>query len=119
MLSLAPLTVAIDNGTDSVPLPDGVLADDAIITLKDQPLANYDGHLPGYARTMPMPGQKLDLSSPAAQSYSSYLTTGRESAKGWLKNNMPTIQVVDEYSIVMNAIAVQLNGNAMNAILNA
>jgi minor extracellular serine protease Vpr len=119
VLSLAPLTVAIDNGTDSIPLPDGVLADHAIITLRDQPLASYDGHLPGYARTMPLPGQKLDLNSPAAQAYSSYLATERESAKGWLKNNMPTIQVVDEFSIVMNAIAVKLNGNSMNGLLNA
>ncbi len=119
ILSLAPLTVAIDNRTDSTPLPDGVLSGYAIVTLKDQPLASYDGHIPGYARTMPLPGQKLDLNSPAAQSYSSYLTNGRASAKGWLKNNMPAVQVVDEYSIVMNAIAVQLNGNAMNSILNA
>jgi len=119
ILSLAPLTVAIDNRTDSAPLPDGVLSGYAIVTLKDQPLASYDGHIPGYARTMPLPGQKLDLNSPAAQSYSSYLTNGRASAKGWLKNNMPAVQVVDEYSIVMNAIAVQLNGNAMKAILNA
>ena len=119
ILSLAPLTVAIDNRTDSAPLPDGVLSGYAIVTLKDQPLASYDGHIPGYARTMPLPGQKLDLNSPAAQSYSSYLTNGRASAKGWLKNNMPAVQVVDEYSIIMNAIAVQLNGNAMKAILNA
>jgi minor extracellular serine protease Vpr len=119
LLSLAPLTVAIDNRTDSTPSPDGALAGYAIITLKDQPLASYDGHLPGYARTMPLPGQKLDLSSPVAQSYSSYLTTGRESAKGWLQNSMPTVQVVDEYSIVLNAIAVKLNGNSMKSLLGA
>src|SRR2546426_272880 len=119
VLSLAPLTIAVDNGTDSTPSPDGVLADHAIITLKEQPLASYDGHLPGYAKTMPLPGQKLDLNSQAAQAYSSYLTNGRESAKGWLKNNMPTIEVVDEYSVVLNAIAVKLNGNAMNGLLYA
>src|SRR6266705_5528437 len=68
---------------------------------------------------MPVPGQKLDLNSPAAQSYSTYLANGRASAKGWLKNNMPTVQVVDEYSIVLNALAVKLNGNAMNGLLNA
>jgi subtilisin family serine protease len=119
VLSLAPLTIAVDNGTDSTPSPDGVLADHAIITLQDQPLASYDGHLPGYARTMPLPGQRLDLNSQAAQAYSSHLTSGRESAKGWLKNNMVTVQVVDEYSIVLNAIAVKLNGNAMNGLLNA
>jgi subtilisin family serine protease len=119
VLSLAPLTIAVDNGTDSTPSPDGVLADHAIITMKEQPLASYDGHLPGYARTMPLPGQKLDLNSQAAQAYSSYLTNGRESAKGWLKNNMPTVEVVDEYSTVLNAIAVKLNGNAMNGLLYA
>jgi len=119
VLSLAPLTVAIDNRTDSIPAADGVLADHAIITLRDQPLASYDGHLPGYARTMPVPGQKLDLNSPAAQSYSTYLANGRASAKGWLKNNMPTVQVVDEYSIVLNALAVKLNGNSMYGLLNA
>jgi len=32
VLSLAPLTIAVDNGTDSTPSPDGVLADHAIIT---------------------------------------------------------------------------------------
>jgi minor extracellular serine protease Vpr len=118
-LSLAPLTIAVDNGTDSTPPPDDVLADHAIILLKEQPLASYDGHLPGYAKTMPSPGQKLDLNSPDAQAYSSYLTTGREAAKGWLKNNMPAVEVVDEYSIVLNAIAVKLNGNAMNGLLHA
>ena len=119
-LSLAPaLTVAIDNGTDSTSLPDGVLADYAVITLKDQPLASYDGHVPGYARTMPAPGQKLNLNSPAAQAYASYLANARGAAKGWLQNNMPTARVVGEYSIVLNALAVKLNGNAMNGLLNA
>ncbi len=119
ILSLAPLTVAIDNRTDSTPLPDGVLTGYAIVTLKDQPLASYDGHLQGYARTMPVLGQKLNLNSPAAQAYSSYLANERSSAKAWLTNNMPTAQVVDEYSIVLNALAVKLNGNAMNGLLNA
>jgi minor extracellular serine protease Vpr len=119
VLSLAPLTVAIDNGADSTPSPDGILTGYAIVTLKDQPLAAYDGHVPGYARTMPVPGQKLDLNSPAAQAYSSYLANARGAAKGWLANTMPTLQVVNEYSIVLNGLAVRLNGNAMNGLLNA
>jgi len=120
VLSLAPaLTVAIDNGNDSTPPPDGILADYAIVTLKDQPLAAYDGHVPGYARTMPAPGHKLDLNSPAAQAYSSYLANARGNAKGWLKNTMSTAQVVGEYSVVLNGLAVKLNGNAMNGLLNA
>src|SRR3989454_5075959 len=120
VLSLAPIfTGAIYTGSDATPSPDGVLTDNAIIVLKDQPLASYDGHLQGYARTMPTSGHKLDLSSAAAQSYSAYLANGRGLAKGWLKNNAPEVQVIDEYSVVLNAIAVQLNGHSMSHMLNA
>jgi minor extracellular serine protease Vpr len=120
LLSLGPaLTVAVNNGTDSTQSPTGVLPDYAIMTLKDQPLASYDGHLPGYARTMPAPGQKLDLNSPSSQSYSSYLATQHANAKAWLNSNKPTVQVVDEYTIVLNAIAVKLNGNDGQGLLNA
>jgi len=120
MLSLAPIfTAAIYSGTDANPVPEGILADHAIILLKDQPLASYDGHLPGYARTMPQSGQKLDLNSQAAQSYSSYLANERGLPKGWIKNNAPEVQIIDEYSIVLNAIAVKLNGHSMTHLLNA
>ena len=120
VLSLAPIfTGAIYTGSDATPSPDGVLTDNAIIVLKDQPLASYDGHIQGYARTMPTPGHKLDMSSQAVQSYSAYLANGRGLAKGWLKNNAPEVQVIDEYSIVLNAIAVQLNGHSMTHLLNA
>ena len=120
VLSLAPIfTGAIYTGSDATPSPDGVLTDNAIIVLKDQPLASYDGHVPGYAKTMPTPGHKLDLNSAAAQSYSAYLANGRGLAKGWLKNNAPEVQVIDEYSVVLNGIAVQLNGHNVNHLLNA
>jgi minor extracellular serine protease Vpr len=120
VLSLAPIfTAAIYSNTDAINLPEGVLADHAIILLKDQPLASYDGHLSGYARTMPHPGQKLDLNSQAAQSYSSYLANGRGLAKDWIKNNAPEVQIIDEYSIVLNGFAVQLNGHSMSHLLNA
>src|SRR5713226_1806326 len=120
MLSLAPIfTGAIYTGSDATPSPDGVFTANAIIVLKDQPLASYDGHVQGYARTMPAPGQKLDLNSQAAQSYSAYLANGRGLAKGWIQNNAPEVQVIDEYSVVLNAFAVQLNGHSMNNLLNA
>jgi subtilisin family serine protease len=120
VLSLAPIfTGAIYTGSDATPSPDGVLADNAVIVLKDQPLASYDGHVQGYAKTMPTPGHKLDLSSAEAQSYSQYLANGRGLAKGWLQNNAPEVQVIDEYSVVLNGIAVQLNGHSMNHLFNA
>lgn len=120
VLSLGPvLTHAIYDGSDSTPTPVGVLADYAILSLKDQPLSSYDGHIPGYAKTMPAPGQKLDLNSPEDQAYSSYLANERSLAKSWMQNNAPEVQVVDEYSVVLNAIAVKLNGHDMNDLSNA
>ncbi len=120
ILSLGPILVtALDSGTDSAQAPDGILADSAIISLKDQPLSSYDGHIPGYARTMPQPGQKLDLNSPAAQAYSTYLNNQHGLAKGWVQSNAPKVQVVDEYTVTLNAIAVKLNGFYPNGLLNA
>jgi len=119
VLSLAPIfTGAIYSGTDAAPTDNGVLADYAIILLKDQPLASYDGHVPGYARTMPTSGHKLDLSSAAAVSYAAYLANGRALAKGWLNNHAADVQVVDEYSVALNGLAVHLNGHNMNDLLN-
>jgi minor extracellular serine protease Vpr len=119
VLSLAPIfTGAIYSGTDAAPTDNGVLADYAIVLLKDQPLATYDGHVPGYATTMPTPGHKLDLSSASSISYAAYLANGRGLAKGWLMNHAAEVQVVDEYSITLNALAVHLNGHSMNDLLN-
>src|SRR5438128_3966014 len=120
VLSLAPIfTGAIYTGSDATPSPDGVLTDNDIIVLRDQPLASYDGHVQGYARTMPTQGHKLDLGSAASQSYSAYLANGRGLAKGWLKNNAPEVQVIDEYSVVLNAIAVQISGHKLHRLLHA
>src|SRR5256712_8092711 len=120
ILSLGPILVtALDSGTDSSQAPDGILADSAIISLKDQPLSSYDGHIPGYSRTMPQPGQKLNLNSPAAKAYSTYLTNQHGRAKGWIQSNTPKVQVVAEYSVTLNAIAVKLNGFYPNGLLNA
>src|SRR5260370_2354479 len=111
--------MAMDSGTDSSQAPDGILADSAIISLKDQPLSSYDGHVPGYARTMPQPGQKLDLNSLAAQAYSTYLNNQHGLAKGWIQSNAAKVQVVAEYTVTLNAIAVKLNGFYPNGLLNA
>src|SRR2546425_7442358 len=114
-LSFAPIVTALDSGSDLPYTSDtGDVSGYAFVILQDQPLASYDGHIPGYARTMPNPGQKLDLTSPAAQAYSSYLANQRGLAKGWLNNNARETRVVSEYSVVLNGLGVQLNGHSMN-----
>ena len=86
------------------------LSDSAIILLSAQPLSSYTGNVPGYAATMPVPGGKLDLTSPAAVAYSSFLASQRNFAKMYLAKLAPEVTVTYEYSTVLNGLAVNLNG---------
>ena len=82
----------------------------AIILLSAQPLSSYTGDIPGYAATMPAPGAKLDLDSPAAIHYASFLASQRSFAKMYLAQFAPEVTVTYEYSTVLNGLAVNLNG---------
>ena len=86
------------------------LSDSAIILLSAQPLSSYTGNVPGYAATMPVPGGKIDLTSPAAVAYSSFLASQRNFAKMYLAKFAPEVTVTYEYSTVLNGLAVNLNG---------
>jgi subtilisin family serine protease len=59
---------------------------------------------------MPTPGQKLDLTTPAAISYSNYLAAQHSNVKAYLAQIAPQVQVIYEYSTVLNGLAVKLNG---------
>ena len=85
-------------------------SDSAIILLSAQPLSSYTGNIPGYPATMPLPGGKLDLNSPAAIAYSSFLASQRNFAKMYLAKFAPEVTVTYEYSTVLNGLAVNLNG---------
>src|SRR6266567_1393182 len=86
------------------------LSDSAIILLSARPLSSYTGNVPGYAATMPVPGGKLDLTSPAAVAYSNFLASQRNFAKMYLARFAPEVTVTYEYSTVLNGLAVNLNG---------
>ncbi len=119
LLSLAPvITTAVDNA-DSGPVLGNVLPDYAIVSLRDPPLASYNGGIPGYTATMPSPGQKLNLNSQAAQAYSQHLADQRNQFKGWLSSNAPQVQVIAEYSVVLNGLALKLNGYPLNGLAGA
>ena len=44
-------------------------SDYATVLLNARPLSSYRGNIQGYTATMPRPGSKLDMSSPAVISY--------------------------------------------------
>lgn len=91
-------------------------SDYAIITLGDQPLSSYQGTIIGYSATMPVRGNKLDLSSPAAIAYATYLAGQHAIVKTYLTKYAPQVQVVYEYSTVLNGFAVKLNGFNLNQV---
>ncbi|TMI21650.1 hypothetical protein E6H31_05165 [Candidatus Bathyarchaeota archaeon] len=89
----------------------------AIITFADAPLATYQGHIPGLPATAAS-AEKLDLNSQAAQSYSNYLSLQKDQARSWLARNAPEVQVIYEYSVVLNGMAVKLNGHNLDHLLS-
>ncbi|HLQ42859.1 MAG TPA: S8 family serine peptidase [Thermoplasmata archaeon] len=91
----------------------------AIVEFTDSPVATYAGGLAGYPATEPLHGHKLDLASANVALYASYLHLRHASFQAWLSSNAPWAQVVREYSLAFNGIAIQTNGNSLNALANA
>ena len=91
----------------------------AVVVLKDPPAASYTGGIRGLGATKPGKGQKLDPNGQAVRAYTNHLRSAHTSVKGWLASNAPNAQVVREYYLTANAIAVKLNGTSKEALLRA
>ncbi len=109
-LLIAPLATTGVNNTDKT-MPVGV-SEYAIVQLRDPPIASYEGGIPGLAKTKALPGQKIDFSSPAVVAYEQYLAQKRGEAMKYVRENSPRIEVIREYSAVLNGFAVRLNGQS-------
>lgn len=94
------------------PLPVSA-SDYVILQFADAPLASYDGEIVGLPGTRPLSG-RLDLASAASDAYLRHLARRREAYRGWLSNlgakNGSAPQIVREYGVTFNGIAVRLNG---------
>jgi subtilisin family serine protease len=89
----------------------------AIVVLKQQPIATYDGHVPGYTKTKVSNG-KLNPNSAAAKKYLGYLRTEHSAFAKWLQTNVPSAKVTSNYYVTLNAVAVKLNGAAIGKLRN-
>ena len=89
----------------------------AIVLLKQQPVATYDGHLAGYAKTRTSSG-KLNPNSAAAKKYVGYLKTEHSAFAKWLQTNVPSAKITSQYFVTLNAVAVKLNGAAIGKLRN-
>src|SRR5437879_4943115 len=99
------------NRSDQTSVPDF-----AIVQFNTKPLADYAGDVTGLAATQPTHGHKLDLNSQAANAYGRYVASVHQSFNGLLHSNAPQVQVVQEYSVVLDGVAVQLNGKSIDSL---
>jgi minor extracellular serine protease Vpr len=94
-------------------LPTATAADYVILQFRDPPLASYDGGIEGLPRTRPSSGP-LDLASAASDGYRRHLARQHKIYRRWLLSlaaeRGAAPQIVHEFSVTFNGIAVQLNG---------
>ncbi|MDO4238944.1 S8 family peptidase [Micrococcus sp.] len=87
-----------------------------IVLMAQDPVATYDGGLPGYAATKPTPGglAKLDAASPAAKKYAQRLAAGQNAA---LKRaGAPASKVHTRYTTAVNGFAGTFTGREAAAL---
>jgi subtilisin family serine protease len=87
----------------------------AIVVLKQQPVATYDGHVAGYLKTKVSSG-KLNPNSAAAKKYVGYLKTEHSAFAKWLQTNVPSAKITSQWFVTLNAVAVKLNGAAIGKL---
>ena len=79
-----------------------------VIKFRNPPAASYEGGIPGLERTKPLRG-RFDPSSPAAQAYLKHLENEHANYRSWLARNARGAEIVREYSVVFNGMAIKLN----------
>ncbi len=88
----------------------------AIVEFGLSPTAAYTGGIPGYAATEPAHGHKLDTSSAPVTQYRGLLGIEHANFNAWVHSNAPQVQVIRDYTLAFNGVAVQLNGASINSL---
>ena len=104
--------VAGGRATDGTSVDPGIDTGSAIVQLKGDPLSTY-------VKTKPPQGKKIDFSSSTVKSYRAQLNQLGNDFKQWLQQNARAANVVGQYDIGLNAVAVRLNGTALATIASA
>src|SRR5213080_4444339 len=83
-----------------------------IVQLKGDPLSINSA-------TKPAAGKKIDFNSNTVRSYRAQLAAGRNEFRRWLRANAPRARITSEYDVSLNAVAVELNGTALETVAAA
>jgi subtilisin family serine protease len=86
------------------PAPAAGTAATYLVQLADAPAASYTGGVPGYARTKPVAGHKLDPAAPAVSRYRGYL--GRQ--QDGVLRQASSARRIAQYSVAFNGFAARM-----------
>jgi minor extracellular serine protease Vpr len=81
-----------------------------IVTFDDAAVATYTGGVKGLKATKPARGQKLNADSADVLAYKEHLKNVHANYRAFLNGKAPAAEVVDDYTLVANAVAVKANG---------
>ena len=99
-------TASASNQNDATAQGAGVDQTTALVQLNGDPLATYE-------KTKPTRGKKIDFNGSTLKAYRAQLAALRNDFKQWLRANARRAKVTGEFDISLNAVAVQLNGEAL------
>ena len=93
----------------AVAAAEDISTDYIIIKLQDPAAASYEGGIKGIGRTKPLKS-KFDPNSGPARAYLRYLDRSHGQYRSWLARNARGAQVVRDYRVTFNGMAIKLNG---------
>ncbi|MDQ1440146.1 MAG: hypothetical protein QOG97_374, partial [Acidimicrobiaceae bacterium] len=96
----------------------GTAPTSVMVKLDYDPLATYNGYLPGLAATSPaVTGHKLNSASKEAVAYSGHITAVEQGFVSALRKAVPTASVGRAYHTVYGGVAVTVPANAVPSLL--
>ena len=81
-----------------------------VVVFDDPSAANYTGGIRGLKATKPARGEKLNARSEEARAYADYLRSVHANYRAFLNRAAAGAEVVAEYELAANAVAVKANG---------
>ena len=113
---LAPMTFSANADRGSTKPASSDTPEYAVIQFTDPAVSTYNGGIPGYLKTKPDAGKHLNAHDPAPQAYANFLANSHANFRAWMHSNVAQVEVLAEYSYVLNGMAVQLNGVAPDTL---
>jgi minor extracellular serine protease Vpr len=108
-LVAADTTTSTFNPNADATFASSTSSDYVFVTLGSVPT----GKAPGLSRSR---GGKLNLRAADVRNYRANLAQERKAFKDWARGNAPRAAIVREYDIVLNAVAVKLNGTRRDTL---